>query len=116
MIHVVSLNSVRRFDPGFRKVRRKFEKNWSKNRLARTPDLETPSYSVLESSATWEVRRYDDFAVCSTAMASGTSAFQSLAGYIFGKNAGAERMAMTTPVITGADERMSFVMPSQSLA
>merc|ERR1712146_878590 len=56
-------------------------------------------------------------------------AFNSLAGYIFGKNVQGEKMAMTTPVITVGDlsggrmsdprktangaTKMSFVLPSR---
>mmetsp|Transcript_30215 Transcript_30215/g.50552 ORF Transcript_30215/g.50552 Transcript_30215/m.50552 type:complete len:272 (-) Transcript_30215:17-832(-) len=41
-----------------------------KDMLARTPSgLETPKYSVLSrSKASWEVRKYDEFSVCSTFM------------------------------------------------
>ena len=36
--------------------------------LARTPaGLETPTYEVISSHASWEVREYDEFAVCTTA-------------------------------------------------
>lgn len=96
--------------------------------LSRTPaNLETPKYGVLFSDdrAGWEVRRYEAFSVCSMVMPEGAGvgdgpgAFNSLAGYIFGKNANAEAMKMTTPVISsgggqeGGDKKMSFVMPSK---
>lgn len=103
--------------------------------LKRTPsDLETPTYSVIESFPTgWEIRQYRKFSVCTTVMdmsnSTGGGAFNSLAGYIFGKNAQGEKMAMTTPVITVNDlsrermgdprnaangaTRMSFVLPSR---
>jgi hypothetical protein len=105
--------------------------------LKRTPaELETPTYEVLAERGAWEVRRYEEFAVCTTrrrravesdgvALApqsrgmSGAGAFQSLAGYIFGKNGAGEKMAMTTPVLVGAGgapdegEVMSFVLPSR---
>ncbi len=101
--------------------------------LERTPSgLETPTYEVIAERGAWEVRRYDEFAVCTTGRAravqpdgvalqssgmSGAGAFQSLAGYIFGKNGAGERMAMTTPVLTGAggagSDAMSFVLPSR---
>ena len=100
--------------------------------LTRTPDgLETPEYQVLTSREAngWEVRRYAEFAVCTTArdrdvapdgpkLSAGGSTmpaaggFQALAGYIFGKNAESEKMAMTTPVFTRTGE-MSFVLPSR---
>lgn len=83
---------------------------------------------------TWEVRRYDEFSVCSTYMdfnagnedsdaerldynsrknSNAGMAFNSLAGYIFGQNQEKKTMAMTTPVISTSDRnKMSFVMPS----
>jgi len=82
----------------------------------------------------WEVRRYDEFSVCSTYMDINAGneesnaerfdynsrknsnvgmAFNSLAGYIFGQNQEKKAMAMTTPVISTSDRnKMSFVMPS----
>ena len=57
--------------------------------LARTPpDLETPKYDVVVRRDRWEVRKYKDFSVCSFRMEgqTGGSAFNALAGYIFGKN------------------------------
>ena len=103
--------------------------------LKRTPnDLETPTYAVVESFPTgWEIRQYRKFSVCTTVMdmnnSTGGGAFNSLAGYIFGKNIQGEKMAMTTPVITVNDQsrermgdpcnaangatRMSFVLPSR---
>lgn len=40
----------------------------------------------------------------------GTSAFMSLAGYIFGKNDRQEKMAMTMPVFSNSSGRMQFFM------
>lgn len=40
----------------------------------------------------------------------GTSAFMSLAGYIFGKNDRQEKMAMTMPVFSDSSGRMQFFM------
>ena len=83
---------------------------------------------------TWELRKYDEFSVCSTYMdfnggnedsdaerldynsrkkSNAGMAFNSLAGYIFGQNQEKKTMAMTTPVISTSDRnKMSFVMPS----
>ena len=102
--------------------------------LDRTPALETPRYSVVDSNdmGGWEVRQYDSFSVCSMSMSEGGPAqegpagggggFNNLAAYIFGKNVrdGAPvPMKMTTPVISsgggaeaGGVKKMSFVMPS----
>jgi hypothetical protein len=88
--------------------------------LERTPEIETPAYEVLASreAAGWEVRRYDQFAVVSTASAraveqdgrklstptmGGAGAFQALAGYLFGGNQEGQRLAMTTPVISASN-------------
>lgn len=97
--------------------------------LARTPDgLETPQYDVLDARANWEVRRYAEFSVATTARMravsdapgdtkisnptmSAAGGFQALASYIFGKNQASTKMAMTTPVLSTESE-MSFVLPS----
>merc|ERR1711871_74392 len=83
-------------------------------------DLETPEYEVIDEregvTNNWEVRRYKEFSVCSVSMnktREGGESFNSLAGYIFGKNEEKKAMKMTTPVITSSsDNEMSFVMPS----
>ena len=87
--------------------------------LKRTPPgLETPKYEVVSEKGTWEVRKYEDFSVCSFNMQSapeksGFGAFNALAGYIFGGNQEQVKMAMTTPVINhGQSRKMSFIMPS----
>lgn len=95
-----------------------------KEMLERTPQgLETPKYSTLYESKEWEVRSYKSFSVCSAPMEpsaqQGSGAFNSLAGYIFGKNSQQEKMAMTTPVISSSplieasSRKMSFIMPSK---
>lgn len=91
--------------------------------LERTPTgLETPKYDVVDARSTWEVRKYAPFTVCSTELEpqqqDGPMGFNSLAGYIFGKNEDNYKMAMTTPVISsgkkqmGSSKKMSFIMPS----
>jgi hypothetical protein len=125
---------------GIRKLEREYERKKKsectmEEMLARTPpDLETPQYDVIVRREKWEVREYKDFSVCSFRMEgqTGGSAFNALAGYIFGKNqvcfAGTDltawfrlsvarqesvKMAMTTPVISsGGGSKMSFVLPS----
>merc|ERR1712146_136161 len=43
----------------------------------------------------------------------GPTGFNTLAGYIFGRNKEAKKMAMTTPVLMDGEKgKMSFVMPS----
>ncbi|KAL7519587.1 hypothetical protein ACHAWX_004346 [Stephanocyclus meneghinianus] len=105
--------------------------------LKRTPDLETPQYTVLKTRSNGlEIRQYEPFAVCSVTMKdlnsnsgsdkdsasrlsnpqlSGAKSFGALAGYLFGENQAKKTMKMTTPVITegeGDDKKMSFVLPS----
>jgi hypothetical protein len=87
--------------------------------LERTPaGLETPKYDVVDSRRTWEVRKYEPFSVCSTVMEAqqqdGPMGFNSLAGYIFGKNEESYKMAMTTPVISSANVVLGATTPSQS--
>ncbi|GMH98270.1 hypothetical protein TrVE_jg6131 [Triparma verrucosa] len=82
--------------------------------ISRTPEgLETPKYTVVKrfEREGWEVREYDSYALCSTRNVAGFSGFQTLAGYIFGKNQENTTMAMTTPVLMTSD-KMSFIMPS----
>ena len=108
--------------------------NTMEEMLKRTPKgLETPKYEVIYNKDTFEVRKYDAFAVCSMMLVdqqqqNGPAGFQTLAGYIFGKNIGSQKMAMTTPVISSGNidvgggstsnsnvvqpKKMSFVMPS----
>ena len=88
--------------------------------LKRTPEgLETPAYTVMAEKGTYEVREYGEFSVCSFDMneapeKAGFAAFNSLAGYIFGKNQEEVKMQMTTPVINhGKSRKMSFIMPSR---
>ncbi|KAL1531303.1 hypothetical protein AAHA92_33994 [Salvia divinorum] len=51
-----------------------------------------------------QVRKYDPFIVVETSgdKLSGSTGFNSVAGYIFGKNSAAEKIPMTTPVFTQA--------------
>ncbi|KAK7253302.1 Heme-binding-like protein [Aureococcus anophagefferens] len=93
--------------------------------LARTPDLSTPAFELVDTADDFQVRRYADFSVVRTARRApvaaeglelqnpkmaGAGAFQALAGYIFGGNGREEKMAMTTPVFTRGGD-MEFVLP-----
>ncbi|PIN20321.1 hypothetical protein CDL12_07001 [Handroanthus impetiginosus] len=87
----------------------------------KTPDLETPKYQILKRTANYEIRNYDPFIVVETNAdkLSGSSGFNAVAGYIFGKNSAAEKIQMTTPVFTQAfDPEISkvsiqIVLPSE---
>ena len=93
--------------------------------LARTPDLSTPAFELVDAGDDFQVRRYADFSVVRAARRApvaaegpelqnpkmaGAGAFQALAGYIFGGNGREEKMAMTTPVFTRGGD-MEFVLP-----
>jgi len=89
--------------------------------LARTPDLETPEYTVVlrDPEGAFEVREYTPYSVVQMKEGcgggNGTKSFFALAGYIFGKtNVQQEKMAMTTPVqVDSKSGLMSFIMPSK---
>lgn len=89
-------------------------------RIYKTPDLETPKYQILKRTAVYEVRKYSPFIIVETQSdkLAGSTGFNDVAGYIFGKNSRGEKIAMTTPVFTQAfDPEMSkmsiqIVLPS----
>jgi len=128
----ILLNQLRE-TKGVRSLELEATKRISRNTMAemleRTPKgLETPKYSVVYDKPTFQIRKYESFAVCSMMLVDqkaqqGPAGFQTLAGYIFGKNVESEKMAMTTPVISSGminaaeggalqPKKMSFVMPS----
>ncbi len=83
---------------------------------------ETPPYTVERTLGEAEVRSYPPVLVAevtATGSRSGAASegFRALAGYIFGGNAGAEKMAMTTPVAQspqpGAAWSVRFMMPAE---
>ncbi|WOL09202.1 hypothetical protein Cni_G17955 [Canna indica] len=81
-------------------------------RIYKTPDLETPKYVILKRTANYEIRKYEPFVVVETKgdKLSGSSGFNNVAGYIFGKNSSTEKIPMTTPVFTQAvDDTLSEV-------
>ena len=68
---------------------------------------EEPEYQVVRELAGIEVRQYAAYAVAEVlvpgpAGEAGTQAFPILAGYIFGKNKGERKFAMTAPVTQSA--------------
>lgn len=70
---------------------------------------EQPSYTVIESLGKIEVRQYEPMTVAETQVAGGRKdaiqqGFRTIAAYIFGGNAGAQKIAMTAPVIQQALE------------
>ncbi len=79
--------------------------------------IEEPDYQVLRKLDTIEVRQYAPYVVAevvlnSTAEEAGNQAFPILAGYIFGKNKGERKLAMTSPVTQSAvPVRMDMTSP-----
>ena len=80
--------------------------------------IEEPAYELLHTLAEGaEVRRYAPYVVAEVPVAgaaseAGKKAFPILAGYIFGKNKGARKFAMTAPVTqTSAPTRLAMTAP-----
>jgi hypothetical protein len=68
---------------------------------------EEPEYQIVRSLADIEVRQYAAYTVAEVVVAgpaseAGNQAFPILAGYIFGKNKGEKKFAMTAPVTQAA--------------
>jgi SOUL heme-binding protein len=79
--------------------------------------IEEPDYEVVKTIDTVELRRYAPYLVAevvleTTAEDAGSQAFPILAGYIFGKNKGEKKFAMTAPVTqTAVPARMEMTAP-----
>lgn len=83
----------------------------------------TPPYEVALRSGSFELRRYPSLQIAQTTVDGHWNdaleeGFRRLARFIFGDNASAQKVAMTTPVLgTGDDDgfRVSFVLPRDIL-
>jgi hypothetical protein len=69
---------------------------------------EEPDYQIVQKLEELEIRDYAGYAVAevvvnATAAEAGNLAFPILAGYIFGKNKGERKLAMTAPVTQAAE-------------
>ena len=79
--------------------------------------IEEPDHEVIRTFDNVELRRYAPYIVAevvldATAENAGNQAFPILAGYIFGKNKGEKKFAMTAPVTqTAAPVRMDMTVP-----
>ena len=81
--------------------------------------IEEPAFEVLRSNDDYEVRQYAPCIVAEVDVEgkmgdAGRTAFGILAGYIFGENEPAKKMAMTAPVTSQASrdgERMKMTAP-----
>ncbi|XP_023530707.1 uncharacterized protein LOC111793169 isoform X1 [Cucurbita pepo subsp. pepo] len=90
-------------------------------RFYKTPELESPKYEILKRTANYEVRKYAPFIVVETSgdKLAGSAGFNTVAGYIFGKNSAKEKIPMTTPVFTQTFDSESpkvsiqIVLPSE---
>jgi hypothetical protein len=79
---------------------------------------ESAPYEVVRSDGKFEVRDYPAMTVVETTMVgeNGDGSFRRLFGFITGRNANKEKIAMTTPVfMAGSDtgRTMAFVMPAK---
>ena len=79
--------------------------------------IEEPDYEVIRKFDNVELRRYAPYVVAevvldASAEDAGNQAFPILAGYIFGKNKGEKKFAMTAPVTqSAAPMRMEMTAP-----
>ena len=79
--------------------------------------IEEPSYATLRTFPDFEIRQYAAYTVAEVLISApagdaGNRAFPILAGYIFGKNKGERKLAMTAPVTqTPAPVKMAMTAP-----
>lgn len=85
--------------------------------------IEEPGYEVIKTFDNVEIRKYAPYVVAevivqTSASEAGSAAFPILAGYIFGKNKGEKKFAMTAPVTQSAEPmKMQMTAPvTQSAA
>jgi hypothetical protein len=81
---------------------------------------ETPEYTVVSTDGKFEIRDYPPLTLASTAMKEDemNGGFGQLFRFITGKNEGAERIAMTSPVLIDTAKEaktMSFIMPKAAV-
>jgi len=87
-----------------------------------TPAIEEPSYEVIGNIGAVQLRQYAPYVVAEVLMTgsatdAGNKAFRILASYIFGKNKGEKKFAMTAPVTqTAAPMQLEMVAPVRQSA
>lgn len=82
--------------------------------------IEEPNFQIIRKIGTVELRQYDPYVVAEVvvdapAEDAGRLAFPILAGYIFGKNKGEKKFAMTAPVTQSAAQsgiQVQFLLPA----
>jgi len=77
---------------------------------------EQPSYRVVRKFDAFEVREYAAYVVAETEVSgtresAGNSGFRILASYIFGKNRGERKIAMTAPVTQAEGKKIAMTAP-----
>lgn len=77
---------------------------------------EKPSYQVVHRFDGFELRDYAAYVVAETDVvgtreSAGNDGFRVLAGYIFGKNKGSRKLAMTAPVAQSEGTKLSMTAP-----
>lgn len=84
--------------------------------LGQAMAIETTDYTVTQRFADFELRDYAGYMVAETVVRApadqaGTEAFRILAAYIFGKNTGQQKIAMTAPVTQTAGTKIAMTSP-----
>ena len=79
-------------------------------------DLETPSYTVLETVGEYEIRKYDSYLVAQVEVEGEwqeaiNQGFRILAGYIFGGNQSQQSIKMTAPVTEVESVQIAMTAP-----
>jgi len=81
-----------------------------------TVPTEKPSYQVAQRFEDFELRDYAPYVVAETDVSgtresAGNDGFRVLAGYIFGKNKGSRKLAMTAPVAQAEGTKLAMTAP-----